>query len=62
MADDNTGTRLSQLQEHVDRCGRARIILARCDSDEAVRFGQSLGGTVYQGHYIDRLLENARRT
>ena len=61
MADDNTGTRLSQLQEHVDRCGRARIILARCDSDEAVRFGQSLGSTVYQGHYIDRLLENARR-
>jgi hypothetical protein len=59
MADDNSGTRLDTLKEHVDRCGRARLIIARCDSDEAVRFGQSLGSTVYQGHYIDRLLANS---
>ena len=59
LADDNSGTRLDTLKEHVDRCGRARLIIARCDSDEAVRFGQSLGSTVYQGHYIDRLLANS---
>ena len=59
MADDNSGTRLDTLKEHVDRCGRARLIIARCDSDEAVRFGQSLGSTVYQGHYVDRLLANS---
>ena len=62
MADDNTGTRLDVLKEHVDRCGRARLIIARCDSDEAVRFGQSLGSTVYQGHYIDRLLANSKNS
>jgi len=61
MADDVTGTRATELKEHVDRCGRARIILSRCDSDEAVRFGQSLGITMYQGRYVDRLLANERR-
>ena len=59
MVDDNSGTRLAELKEHVDRCGRARLIVARCDSDEAVRFGQSLGSTVYQGRYIDRLLKSS---
>ena len=52
MADDLSGNRTAELKEHIDRCGRARIILARCDSDEAVRFGQSLGITMYQGRYI----------
>jgi len=60
MADDLSGSRASELKEHVDRCGRARIILSRCDSDEAVRFGQSLGITMYQGRYVDRLLANER--
>jgi EAL domain-containing protein (putative c-di-GMP-specific phosphodiesterase class I) len=61
LADDLAGNRVTELKEHVDRCGRARIILCRCDSDEAVRFGQSLGITMYQGRYIDRLLANETR-
>lgn len=61
MADHVSGTRATELKEHVDRCGRARIILSRCDSDEAVRFGQSLGITMYQGRYVDRLLSNESR-
>ncbi len=61
MADDVSGKRATELKEHVDRCGRARIILSRCDSDEAVRFGQSLGITMYQGRYVDRLLANESR-
>ncbi|MDA9975525.1 hypothetical protein N9F34_01660 [Alphaproteobacteria bacterium] len=58
MAYDLTGTRATELKEHVDRCGRARIILSHCDSDEAIRFGQSLGINMYQGRYVDRLLAN----
>lgn len=61
MADDMSGSRTAELKEHVDRCGRARIILCRCDSDEAIRFGQSLGITMYQGRYIDRLLAGEGR-
>ncbi|KZC99602.1 hypothetical protein AUP43_14525 [Oceanibaculum pacificum] len=61
MADDSAGARLADLKQHVDRCGRARIILCRCDSDEAVRFGQSLGITMFQGRYVDKLLTENRR-
>jgi 16S rRNA C967 or C1407 C5-methylase (RsmB/RsmF family) len=61
MADDLSGNRTSELKEHIDRCGRARIILTRCDSDEAIRFGQSLGITMYQGRYVDKLLTQDSR-
>lgn len=61
MADDLSGNRTSELKEHIDRCGRARIILTRCDSDEAIRFGQSLGITMYQGRYVDKLLTQESR-
>ncbi len=61
MADDLSGSRTSELKEHIDRCGRARIILTRCDSDEAIRFGQSLGITMYQGRYVDKLLTQEGR-
>jgi len=36
--------------------GRARTILCRCDSEEAVATGQSLGICLFQGRHIDRLL------
>ncbi|MBU0725788.1 MAG: hypothetical protein KJ904_15930 [Alphaproteobacteria bacterium] len=61
MADDAAGSRVGELKQHVDRCGRARIILCRCDSDEAVRFGQSLGITMFQGRHVDKLLAEGRR-
>jgi EAL domain-containing protein (putative c-di-GMP-specific phosphodiesterase class I) len=62
MADSGSAARNQELQEHVARCGRARIILSRVDSDEAVKVGQSLGITMYQGRYIDKLLQSESRT
>ena len=60
MGDEAQGDRAECSKEHIDRCGRARIILCRCDSDEAVRFGQSLGITMFQGRHIDKLLAERR--
>jgi len=40
----------------IERNGPARIILARCDSEEAVSFGRSMGFRLFQGRYIDRLV------
>lgn len=60
MADDITGRRHRELKAHIDRAGRARIILCRCDSEEAVRYGQSLGLTMFQGRYVDRLVAGER--
>ncbi len=40
----------------VQRCGAKRVILCRCDTREAVEFGQALGVSLFQGRYIDSLL------
>ena len=45
----------------VERCGKSRVILARCDSADAIRFGQEMGITMFQGRFVDSLmLEEAR--
>ncbi len=44
----------------VEQAGVARIVLCRCDSAEAVEFGRSLGLSVFQGTYVDDLLQKRR--
>lgn len=34
---------------------KGRTILARCDSDAAVKVGQQLGNTLFQGRYVDQV-------
>jgi EAL domain-containing protein (putative c-di-GMP-specific phosphodiesterase class I) len=45
----------SELQRAIDRIGAEKIILAHCDSEEAVEWGKKMGITKFQGYYIDRL-------
>jgi hypothetical protein len=59
MADPLLTERTTAFREAVKRCGASRIILARCDSEDAVTFGQSVGIRLFQGRHIDRLLEVA---
>ncbi|MSP47732.1 MAG: hypothetical protein EXQ95_00235 [Alphaproteobacteria bacterium] len=61
MNDDASGRRQTEIKEHIDRSGRARIILCRCDSEEAIRFGQSMGITMFQGRIIDKMIQSERR-
>ena len=56
MADSMATPRIADFRDAVERTGRSRIILARCDSEEAVEFGQSIGIRLFQGRHIDRLL------
>lgn len=44
------------IQEGVERCGKNRIILCRCDNEDAIKFGQSLGISLFQGRYLDKQL------
>jgi hypothetical protein len=44
------------LAEYVQRCGPSRIILNRCDTQEAVDFGQASGITLFQGRHIEALI------
>jgi EAL domain-containing protein (putative c-di-GMP-specific phosphodiesterase class I) len=56
MADPLRTERITLFREAVERCGRARLILARCDSAEAVDFGKSMGLRLFQGRHVDRLM------
>jgi len=52
--------RVPELRKIVMETGQARTILCRCDNEHAVQVGQSLGIVMFQGRYIDRLLEAAQ--
>lgn len=46
----------STLEAFVDRCGPNRLILCRCDDDEAITLGQELGISLFQGRHVETLL------
>lgn len=50
----------AEITEHVKESGKARIIMSRCDSPAAIRVGQSMGITMYQGRHIDQLMQKQR--
>jgi EAL domain-containing protein (putative c-di-GMP-specific phosphodiesterase class I) len=49
--------RRKEIRDLITAFGRARVILCRCDTAEAVSVGQALGIVMFQGRHIDRLLE-----
>jgi hypothetical protein len=48
--------RRDEFRKVIAGFGRARTIMCRCDSEEAVTVGQALGINLFQGRHIDRLL------
>ncbi|MGQ0662493.1 MAG: hypothetical protein ACT4P2_02695 [Pseudomonadota bacterium] len=55
------GRRAEELTATVERIGRARAILSRCESETALQFGRAAGFAVFQGWHIDALLAAASR-
>jgi EAL domain-containing protein (putative c-di-GMP-specific phosphodiesterase class I) len=45
-----------EIIKAVSGFGSNRVILCRCDTKEAVQYGQALGISLFQGRYIDRIL------
>ncbi len=45
-----------RLAEAIRHCGINRVILTRCDNKQAVEYGQALGITLFQGRYLDGLV------
>lgn len=48
--------RAQKFKDLIRERRRGRTILSRCDSDAAVRIGNQLGITLYQGRHLDTLL------
>jgi hypothetical protein len=44
----------------VKRCGANRVILTRCDNRQAVEYGQAFGISLFQGRYLDELIDPTR--
>lgn len=53
---DAQESRRQRFERAVREAGAARVILCHCDSPRAIEFGQSLGVTMFQGRYVDRLV------
>ncbi|MEJ0010052.1 MAG: hypothetical protein WDN72_05785 [Alphaproteobacteria bacterium] len=45
-----------RLAAAVRQCGANRVILTRCDDESAIGFGHALGITLFQGRYLDALV------
>jgi len=59
MADVGDSDRQKDFLAGVDRVGKGRIILARCDTEHAVAFGQKVGIKLFQGRFIEKMLSAA---
>lgn len=45
-----------ELSAAIKECGVNRVILTRCDDRNAIDFGQALGISLFQGRYLDGLM------
>lgn len=45
-----------RLAEAIRKCGTNRVILTRCDNVHAVEYGKSIGLSLFQGRYLDGLI------
>ncbi|WP_412776504.1 EAL domain-containing protein [Thalassospira lucentensis] len=61
MTDNVIRKKYGEMDNLVKNSGRERVILCRCDSPTAIKFGQSLGITLFQGRYIDQMIARQRR-
>ena len=51
-----------EIAEQVDRIGKGRIILSRCDNETMIRTGQNMGITMFQGRYLDAVYQQMARS
>ncbi len=56
MAEGDATERGREFLTALERVGKSRIILARCDSEEAIAFGQRVGLKLFQGRIVDKML------
>lgn len=50
-----------RLMAAVETAGTDRVILSRCDDEHAIQFGYTLGVNMFQGRYVDQVLDPGAR-
>jgi EAL domain-containing protein (putative c-di-GMP-specific phosphodiesterase class I) len=61
MRDDTNQERRDRLTAAITRCGANRMILCWCDDKAAIDYGQSIGVSLFQGRYLDQLINPRAR-
>jgi EAL domain-containing protein (putative c-di-GMP-specific phosphodiesterase class I) len=61
IADPDLPQRRDDIAALVRRLGEARVILCRCGEVTALDCGQALGINLFQGRYVDALVEQAQK-
>ncbi len=56
MPDDLQNADNRRIYEVVKAAGANRVILTRCDNRKAVDYGQAMGVSLFQGRYLDKLM------
>ncbi|HLZ67272.1 MAG TPA: EAL domain-containing protein [Aliidongia sp.] len=56
MADERLPEKRVKIKEMIERTGKAKIIMCHVDTEDALRFGHSMGIAMYQGRFIDQLV------
>jgi len=46
----------------IRNCGPNRVILCRCDTRQAVSYGQAMGINLFQGRFLDRIINPNQKT
>lgn len=53
---DITSASNIELAQAIRNCGANRVILTRCDNRSAIDYGQAMGISLFQGRYLDGLI------
>jgi EAL domain-containing protein (putative c-di-GMP-specific phosphodiesterase class I) len=56
IAEGEGSERTQEFMEAIERIGKSSIILARCDTEDAITLGQKIGLRLFQGRAVDKLL------
>jgi EAL domain-containing protein (putative c-di-GMP-specific phosphodiesterase class I) len=49
--------RMAEVRDVIEHAGKDRVVLARVDTEDAIKWALGLGVSRFQGHFIDRLVE-----
>jgi hypothetical protein len=53
---------VSEFAQTVQKSGPSRVILCRCDNKQAVEYGHSMGISLFQGRYLDSLVNPSQKS
>jgi hypothetical protein len=62
LLDEVNQGQLAEFKAAINRTGVNQVVLCRCDSAEAVRWGQAVGIRLFQGHYVDSHMRSTHPT